>query len=447
MIHTVLQRYDVSNTDETLFVVHSYNQNDITNLIPESKIQLLPDTAVIELYKKDKDSCANFSLLADGTLKLPNGLPTQYIPDSMILPPKLELDDIWNFLFRLQQVPGFLIVSNGGLRKDEFVDDEACYLVPTKRLTYSNSHANCTVHYLSNGTITNPETDEVQSSKRWTTYKIILNNEIKRRFLTVLVDDTGLEYLTSNSSIKINSFKLNESYNLPVDNLEELDTANGINYCVIDLHSLPLVNINTPLVSNYHLIYNAVQMLNINTIQTKVFKSFISELVELHPALNAFMGVDDVYKEKFISDDEPTKQNGVKFSISGSASVPSVNACIKALKNPDFTKVSDFLNANLEALEELDQSLYKLNFLQKNAITTLIHLCKEYITIKNPDTCYTSADYMNKMYIQQRELCKARLTYVRSIFMTNLHPDMYKLNKLFSSDVNGVTVFINFGEF
>lgn len=447
MIHAVLQRYDISNTGDTLFVVHSYDKGDITNLIPQSEINILPEERLIQMCQEDKENCSNFSVLPNGTLKTPNGLPTQYIPDSMILPPKLELDDVWNFLYKLQQVPAFLIVSNNGLRKDDFIDDEACYLIPTKRLTYSTTHANCVAHYLSNGTLVNPETDEVQTSKRWTTYKIVMHNEIKRRYLTVILDDNGLQFIKNNSTISIKSFKLTESYNLPVDDLEALDTSNGINYCVVDLHSLPLVNINIPLISNYHLIYNAVEMLNVNTIQTKVFKAFITELVNLHPTLNTFMATDDVYKEKFISDDDNKKHNGVKFSISGSSSVPSVNACIKALKNPQFTKVSDFLNSDIETLDELDQALYKLNFLQKNAITTLIHLSKEYITTKNPDTCYTSADYMNKLFLQQRELCKARLTYIRSIFMTNLHPDMYKLNKLFSSDVNDNTVFINFGEF
>lgn len=447
MMHTVLQSYTLTNQDYSLYVVHSYNHADITNLIPESKIELVVDDKLREYYNTSKEACTNFSVLADGSLKLPEGLPNSVMPDNMVPEPELNLDDVWNFLYRLQQVDGFLLVTNSGYTRDEFQDDEACYLVPTKRMTYSTSHANCTLHYLANGTITNPETDEVYSSKRWTSYKIVMNNELTRRYITLLLDDAGLEKLTANSNIAVKSFKLSEAYNLPMDELDDLDTSAGINYCTVDLQSIPLVNVNFGLVSNYHLLYSTVQMSNINTVQTKVFDALIQELVAIHPTLNTFMSGDDVYKKRAIVDEDHSKHNGVKFTLSGQSSVPSVNSCIKALKNPEFTSVGDFLGATVEQLDSLEDDLYHLNILQRNAIGTLIHLSKEYIETKNPDTCYNSVDNLYKMYLQQRELCKLRLTYIRSMFMLNLHPDMYKLKKLFSSDVNGTTVFINLGEF
>ena len=444
MIYTVLSSVKPVESPERYYIVHGYDNSDMTNLVPTSTSEILTKEDLIARYQSNKLECSNFSVNQNMELAVPKGLPERLSAESQIIPPQLSFDDVWNFLHRLKESNSLIIISKSEYTFGAFKDSKKTYTVNSNTLTYSTTHANCSLHVLIDGTYYNPETEDLNSSKRWYTYSIIKNNELKTRFITLATTLEGLEMLQKDSKVSITAFPMSKILNLP--KLDITESSEDMYYCIVDLHSLPLVESNVLLTSNFHYIHATTQSFNHLTMLNKVCKAFLKEIANRDAGVLNLMESDEFYKEIAL-DERDVKYNGVKFSLSGQSNIPSVNACIKALKSDKVKTVSDLLDLGKSDREELKSVFYRLNNLQQLALETLFHLCEEYLATKNPVICYQATDNLLKFYSTERELFKARLTYIRSMFMQNLHPSVFTQNKLFSNEFNGTTVFIEFGEF
>lgn len=444
MIYTLLSCTKQLSSDIMYYTIHGYDESDLTNLIPTSKVEVLDEETLKSLYKSNPSFCTNFSVDKSNTIIKPENLPTTISAESQVHVPKLHLDDVWNFLYKLKMLNAVMIITHNERQLDGFTDSEKTYTVNSSGMKYSTTHANCSINYLIDGTIYNPDTEDIMSSKRWTSYKIVKDNEVKQRYLTFITTKDGLLSLQRDSIVDIKEFEVGKLFNLP--NLPIETGEEDIVYCIADLYSLPLVDSNVVLTSNFFYLYTMTQNHNDTAMYVKTFKAFMKELAERDFNVTTLLESDEAYKEQALYDDKE-KTNGVKFSLSGQSSLPSVNACIKALKNDKVKTVGQLIDLTNEEAEEIETYLYRLNMMQKIAIQTLLHLRKELLEYKNTVMCYQSASEFCKFYLMQRELFKARLTYTRSMFMKNLHPNIFTQKKLFSNEINGTTIFIEFGEF
>jgi hypothetical protein len=166
----------------------------------------------------------------------------------------------------------------------------------------------------------------------------------------------------------------------------------------------------------------------------------------MHPDLMEYNNKDEVYTEKNIVPDR-TPYNGVKFSIIGSKSIPSVNECIKSLKIEGLNNMHDMITLADEHLDMVEMNIPMLNVLKQNCIKTILHLRSEYKATKNPMVCYQNADQINKLFIAQKELCKARLTYIRSSYMTYMDNTLFEKGQTYSNAVGDGYLSIQFGKF
>ena len=445
MIHTLLTRIRKLGDDEPKYIVHSYDETDIVSLIPTSKVDLLTELDLKTIFKKEPNKCSNFSVTPEGVLVTPPKLPEKLSTESQEILPHVITDDVWHLLHKLRNIDALFLISIGNRSCGDFSDEEKTYLVNTRTATYSTTHANFSVPLLIDGTVYNPDTDDVYSSKRWTTHKIVKDNKLVSRYLTVITTQQGLDVLRNGSIVDISVVSVTKALHL--EQLSMVESEDELLYCIIDLYSLPIVRSNSILVSNFSMMFNFTQTLNHITMLNKVVTSFVQEIAQRDSAVLNLMESDEFYKHKAIKDEDVRKTPGVKFTLSGQSNVPSVNACLKALKMDNVKKVADVLDMSMDELANLKKEFYRLNVLQSTALNTLVHLCEEYHTVKNPIICYEASDQLCKFYTQQRELYKARLTYVRSIYMNNLQPEVFTHNKEFTSTVNGTTIFIDFGEY
>lgn len=445
MLHTVLNKVDVLDQNMSKYLVHSFDNTDITSLIPESVMSFKSDSELEELVRTEPNNCTNFTVVGT-TLTLPQQLPKSTLPSSALTLPRLNSDDVWNLLHRLSQVNAILFYSKSINEYKGFTDAEGTYMIPTRTLAYSTKHANCSAHCIVSGTYSDEYGDAV-FSKRWSTYKIIKDNKLKVRYITVITTEKELEKLVSGSMVKYSYFPIDRFLFNNAPELDELDDDNNLLYVTIDLESIPLVNLSKELLSNYAYIQDVTQESNINTIYTKTIKAFLQELCTRHPDVAKYMDEDEAYKNKNIPDDEAEPTQGVKFSLAGQSNVPSVNACIKALKIEGISTVSDVMNASPTKLNELHDGVYRLNKLQKIGINLLLHLVNEYHDSNNPTICYHSTDSLSKVYMQQREYCKAKLTYIRSMFIAQFDERLFTNSQTFSNKVGDTTLYISFGKF
>lgn len=445
MIYILVSKYFVTDTNQILYMLHSYDESDIYSLIPDSECELLTLDELTDLYKRESVKCKNFKII-NNSLQLENEIPTFNLPESSILIPTIGEDDIWNLLYRLSKSNSVILMSNAETQHDGFTDKEATYIVNPKTFKYSNTHANCSVQKLISGKVTLQDCDEIQNSKRWTTYKFIKNNKLMFRYLVVITTQTELEKITEFSQVKVKSFSLESILKLNTEMLNTLEDESDLLYCIFDLESIPLVNHNKVLTSNYHYICDTVQLCNYTRMFSKTLRAFIDELCYSHEELKDVKTKDTVYESPSVPD---TKEynNGVKFSLAGQSSIPSVNSCIKALNRANVTSVKELMELPDEELQSIKTSLYNLNIMQKSCIEMLLQLIHEYRSVKNPTTSYYAADRMYKLYLEQYELFKLRLTYLRSIFMATMPEELFAEEKSFKFSRQDNTVFISFGKF
>lgn len=445
MLHTVLSKINVIDGNYTQYLVQSYDETDLVNLVPNSEFSYLHEEELIQLYTTDSEHCANFSY--NGTsLVLPEGLPKQTLPESSLGIPRIHHDDVWAFLHRLLHANALIVFSKAMFTKDGFTDDEASYLIPSKSLTYSTTHANCSASCLINGSIID-EFETVSFSRRWSTMSIIKNNEIKTRHLVIITTAEELEKLVNESAISYKYVVINKLTLNNAKELDELSDDNELYYVIFDLASIPLVTTSRVLLSNYAYLTQVVEQFNADSMSAKAIDAFVRELIERHPDLQYYIDGDDTYRKKFLNKEKSDPTVGVQFAISGQVSQPSVNASLKALKLDNVRTVVDVFDASPTKLKEIQDSMYKLNKLQYTCVDTLLHLVNEYHTVANPSVCQRSADALLKVYNQQREVKKSRLNYIRSMFITNFTEEMFNHGKTFSNKLGDSTLIISLGKY
>lgn len=430
------------------YYVESIDVDNLSDLLPNRKIEVYSEEELMSLYMKHKTECSNF-VVENNSLVLKEKLQVVNLPSSMLEPIIPPTDDLWNFLFKLSRTDALILTTRSDYKVDDnFRDKEKTYFTKAKNLLYSQKHANCSIHQLIEGTIEGGEDEEaILDAKRWVTIPIIKNNKLKRRTITFICSELALETLRNQTVAHISSLSLNSiledlgDMKLDID----LDTQTNLMYCTFDLTQLPIVNADSHLVMDTGYILDCVNRLNVVTMVSKALKEIKTQLKVQNPDFFAYdyEEEEDVYKAKYISEDE-TKYKGVTFHIEGIKSLPSIN---QALKQIGVTNVASLFDKTETELESLASFTYKLKPCVKSSVDLLLNYIIQYKNYENLGTYMNMLNMIISTYNVQRELFKLRLNYIRSMFVANFPDEVFEGGQFFQFKLNNDILTITFDKF
>lgn len=421
MLHTIVHQIDVIDKNYIKYIVQTIDNLDISNLSPEMELKFL-SAEELELVPPSKRG--NFTI-ENGRLQLMNDVPTAVLPEETIMLSKHNTDDLWHFLDTLSKSTAKLLFGKSDYRLEEnYSDIDKLYMVNPRSMVYSTTHASCSMHQLVDGLFTDPETQEVSTVSRWTSIKIVENNELRKKTLVFLCDKETVDELQAKSSIKITV--------LPYPTLcyEQLGVDIGVGneiiyYCVAYLDSVPIVHLNKNLIVNIPYNVMCVERFNTATQYLKVLRAIKKHIVNCNPDIidSIYGKKEDIYKPKTI-DKDVVARKGIRFNMAGFVSLPSLNKCLK------MGGVDSFTDYMLGAVN-LDTDV--ANQVQRDTLEFLVQMKQEYEAIDNPIQNYNSVDALIDLYTQQRELYKKRLNLLRSMFIVNLPEEVFDMGTKFQT--------------